>query len=115
VLSAARKVRGELAALRGCRAALLELAALVNRGVRDPTAMRPLAEAASGKAGADALLELLRASAGPVRIVELTPDAESCPACHMTFPLAAQSRLKKATNVHRCSNCGVLLVRSLES
>ena len=106
---------GELAALLGCRAALSKLVALVNRGVRDPAAVRPLAEAAAGKAGANALLELIAAGAGRVELAEVAPDAETCPKCHTAFPLAAQNRLKKATNVVRCSSCGVHLVRALKS
>jgi hypothetical protein len=115
VLSQARKVTGELAGLRHCRAALLDLVAHVNQGIRDPTSLRHLAESASGKSGAGALQELVSTSAAPITIAQVKPDGDACPVCHRTFPLAAKTRLRKATNVHRCSNCGVFLVRSLES
>jgi hypothetical protein len=109
-----RGVTGELAAQRGCRAALHELVTLVSRGVRDPTALRPLAISARGSAGVDALLELVSASRGRVTLVEVVSDGDTCPACHTRLPLVALSLLKNVSNVYRCSNCGVLLVRSLE-
>jgi hypothetical protein len=107
-------VTGEFAALRGRRAALNDLINRLHDGVRETAELRPIAEAAVGLDEAESLLRLLVEHARRIRVVEVSSDQDACSVCFTVFPQVVQSRLNRASAVAQC-NCGVFLVRSLDT
>ncbi|MCA9052929.1 MAG: hypothetical protein KDA75_03785, partial [Planctomycetaceae bacterium] len=110
-------VKGEVAGLRKCRAALYELIEKVNAGERSKAAMEDLIGTACGNdhssAKANSLWQFLMTTTGRRQLVEIDSDESACPECYKTLPTAALTRLRDSTFVHQCS-CGHLLVRSLD-
>ena len=109
----AGRVTGAPASLRAKREALTGLVALVNGGNRSPAVVRPAAEAAAGKSGAEELVRPAPGSGGRITVREIAHGRSACPACRSSLSVVAEERLLDASKVHRC-NCGLWLVRSLE-
>ncbi len=109
-------VRGEESAILGCREALHQLVLTSHSGSLDRQQQLALARtAANGNIGdADLLLTLIRESGNRICLVEVPIDENACPKCDITLPGSVQNQLKSPTAFWRCSNCGRLLVRSLE-
>jgi hypothetical protein len=110
--AAIEAVTGELAELRRSRSALRKLVEAIQRGVRDPDTLRPLAEAATG-ISAEKTVKAMSRSGRRLRLLEVSHEKAVCPVCYTRLPLAAQARLNDASHVERCS-CGMFVVRSLE-
>ena len=109
--------QGELANLRACRAALVELISAWKRGIRSEAILQDLVTRACGHdpamVKAIAVRALISTSAGQPQLIEIDSGEHACPKCYTTLPTAAHSRLRDSTTIHRCT-CGRLLVRSLD-
>lgn len=110
-------VQGELANIRACRAALVELVNAWIGGIRSEAILQNLATRACGHdpkmEKATAVRALIATSAGQPQLIEIDSEDLACPECYTTLPTAAHNRLRDSTIVHRCS-CGRLIVRSLD-